>query len=364
ISSGVEKFLKFANNFGSLDYTFQNVQRTVGKFTSWAEKQQEPLPLSLADIASNLKNLYAYGQGKAVEIARNHLLDWAIQKDLSEKTGEPCSNAMVMNFFGVSGVGKSFLAQQIAELLQRKCLTISSSIVDKESSVSVIDQLFGAHKYRNPYGSESEEDPTIVDFVKRFPGSVIVIDEYDKVWTKQLDEVLRNIIDYGVVTIRNQKIDFSGTIIILTSNEKGPEKILASGEKQNHVDTTGSITYNVAHDKSFSNRVRWVPFVNLSFKEYIPILKDHIYERVTEYWEKVFGIKINIKNSVIEKMSKFVEKQNQGARPIDQQVIPSINHAIFEVAKEIGIDNIEKSKGKSISVEFDSSSGEASASAS
>ena len=115
-------------------------------------------------------------------------------------------------------VGKSFIAKRLprALLSAGEPLILSSSDVNKEKKESVVDQLF------NSVAQNSEKIiPTkpLIKYLKNNPGGVIIFEEYDKICTPALDEVIRGAIDQGIINIDGEKVDCSGTTFIFTSNE-------------------------------------------------------------------------------------------------------------------------------------------------
>lgn len=55
--------------------------------------------------------------------------------------------------------------------------------------------------------------------MKNNPNGIVRIEEYDKMCTPALDEVLRTVMECGIINVNGEKIDCSGILFILTSNE-------------------------------------------------------------------------------------------------------------------------------------------------
>ena len=116
-------------------------------------------------------------------------------------------------FVGPTGVGKTELAKALAELMfgdERKIIRIDMSEYMEKYSVS---KLIGAAPGYVGY----EEGGNLTERVRKNPYSIILFDEIEKA-NPEVFNILLQVLDDGVLTdSQGTEVDFSNTIIIMTS---------------------------------------------------------------------------------------------------------------------------------------------------
>lgn len=192
----------------------------IGKITkkeiSALISQMTQLPvddLILEDTSRLLKleeklNLKLFGQQESISQVAT-----LIKKSLSGFFSSQRPMASFI-FIGPSGVGKTYLAQQLAETLfgDRKAILRLDMSEFKESFN--IAKLIGAPAGYVGY----KEANKLTDFVKKQPFSLILFDEIEKAHPDVFNLLLQ-ILDNGIITDANgREINFRNTIIVLTSN--------------------------------------------------------------------------------------------------------------------------------------------------
>lgn len=114
-------------------------------------------------------------------------------------------------FAGPSGVGKTELAQSIADQLGVPLLKINSGEYGLEHEVS---KLIGAP----PGYAGCDEDGVLTGFVKSKGACVVLFDEIEKAHSS-IDKILLSIMDHGECgTNKGETVSFTETIVISTSN--------------------------------------------------------------------------------------------------------------------------------------------------
>ena len=229
------------------------------------------------------------------------------------KKAGPGANVIYM--VGPSGVGKSFSADMIRKVLSgfnAEPFVIEASDIDKQSRSSAVEQLFGM-KSRRVSNSEVYEYAPFIQRIKAIPNTVVVINEYDKMHTPELDEKLRTIMDQGYINVNGEKIDCSAATFIITSNESSGSVNKGNGELDRKDDGTGSRTF-INHDKAFLNRIKLIEFDNLSAEQYEEIAALPFAELAARYKDQ-YGIDIDL-NGTIKDVAQKVAELNKGARPI------------------------------------------------
>lgn len=257
---------------------------------------------------------------------------------LNERFIEGKSQAKLLYLAGPSGVGKTYVAEVISKALNKDGET---HIIDP---VSVIPSNQGNGKKRitpaDVFGMKSDRfflyldddkrHKSIVDYVEETKHPVIMIEEYDKMWSKDLENLLRAIVDQGKVNIDGEVIDFSKAIFIITSNEDHCSLFNCNSDEPDN-DKTGSRT-KIKHDKTVMNRFELIEFDNLSNEDYKQ-LAERLFNGVAESYKNKYNITVNI-DGMIDGAADKAEQINRGARPIINNIKTRLIYAIDKARRE------------------------------
>ncbi len=182
-----------------------------------------------------------FGQDEAVE-----KVAWAIK---SSRAGFREENKPVAQFLfvGPTGVGKTELARQLAEVLGVALLRFDMSEYQEKHTVS---RLVGSPPGYVGY----EEGGLLTEAVRKSPHAVLLLDEIEKAHADIFNTLLQ-VMDYATLTDNTgRKADFRNLIIIMTSNAGAKEIGRARvGYGQEHV--AGSVV-TAAVDRIFSPEFR------------------------------------------------------------------------------------------------------------
>jgi ATP-dependent Clp protease ATP-binding subunit ClpB len=130
--------------------------------------------------------------------------------ELAHTTARPCWWA----FIGPTGVGKTYLAKQLAEILfdsEKNMIRIDMSEYQERHTVS---RLVGAPPGYVGY----EEGGQLTEAVRRKPYSIVLLDEVEKAH-KDVFNILLQLLDDGRLTDnKGRVVNFKNTIVIMTSN--------------------------------------------------------------------------------------------------------------------------------------------------
>ncbi len=370
---------KKITHIGNARYTFNDIWESMKDWRKWVANKMFAEEYNVNDAFHNLDILFEEikGQEKAKAQVKSVVYGIIHKRNQEKLTGKKPERGNVLYFAGPSGVGKTLMAEG---LVTKKILTanpepfaISASIIDKDSTrESIIDQLFGlsyggyggygGYGDYGDYGGSGRataKPKNLVKYINDNPDGVVIINEYDKMWSPGLDEIFRSVLDGGKINVKGQTIDCSGITFILTSNES--VKSITGGnqeiETKDEVDDgTGSRT-SIKHDKSFLNRLKIIEFENLDAEEYAKIAKDAFKKYITSYWSRpdVANIDVVIGDECMEKLSHVIEKRNQGARPIFTEFESNLSRDISMQVKDAAVDGYKITK---IVVGFDSASEE------
>ncbi|HEY9593224.1 MAG TPA: AAA family ATPase, partial [Spirochaetia bacterium] len=150
-------------------------------------------------------------------------------------------------FAGPTGVGKTELARQLAQILGITLLRFDMSEYQEKHTVS---RLIGA-----PPGYVGYDDGGLLtDAVRKTPHAVLLLDEIEKAH-QDIYNMLLQIMDYATLTDNNgKKADFRNVILIMTSNAGARElgkPLVGFGER-----TVGGDAVSGAVERIFSPEFR------------------------------------------------------------------------------------------------------------
>lgn len=181
----------------------------------------------IGDLVSRTKKLHAelssqvLGQAHAVSTFTAGYFQAELQSALAEKRNKPKATFL---FAGPPGVGKTFLSEQSARLLELPYIRFDMSEFADDNS---IDELVGTDPvYKGAHAGK------LTDFVKMSPQCVILFDEIEKAHLKVIHLFLQ-VLDAGRLKdkFNGENIDFSQAILIFTTN--AGKKLYEDSESQN-----------------------------------------------------------------------------------------------------------------------------------
>jgi len=224
-------------------------------------------------------------------------------------------------FLGSTGVGKTYLAKTISELLfgsSDNVIRIDMSEFMEKHNVS---RLIGSPPGYVGY----EEGGQLTEKVKNNPFSVILFDEIEKAH-KDVYNILLQILDEGHLTDSfGRKINFTNTLIIMTSNigskrvaEFGHGLGFATPSKEQETEKKSSIIQKELKkhfNPEFLNRldgtIMFNPLGDEALKKIISIEMNYLIVRLKE---KEYSI--NFDQSVMDKVFSLNSEEEYGARPV------------------------------------------------
>ena len=223
-------------------------------------------------------------------------------------------------FLGPTGVGKTELAKALAEVL-----------FDDESALIRFDmseymEKFAASRLNGaPPGYVGyEEGGELTEKVRNKPYSVLLFDEVEKAHP-DIFNVLLQVLDDGVLTdSKGRKVDFSNTIIIMTSNLGATalrdDKTVGFGAKdirfdQENMEKRIFEELKKAYRPEFINRIdEKVVFRSLSSQDMQEVVKVMVKPLIASLAEK--GIKLKFQPSALKLLAQEGYDPEMGARPL------------------------------------------------
>ncbi len=198
----------------------------------------------LMNLEKELKKLI-FGQDKAIDV-----LVSAIKRSRAGLTNQTSPIGSFL-FVGPTGVGKTEVAKQLANILGINFLRFDMSEYMEKHTVS---RLIGA-----PPGYVGfDQGGLLTDSIRKHPHTVLLFDEIEKAHP-DIFNILLQIMDYATLTDNNgKKADFRNVILIMTSNAGAKEMektTIGFGERYGDSSEKGVAALNTLFSPEFRNRL-------------------------------------------------------------------------------------------------------------
>jgi ATP-dependent Clp protease ATP-binding subunit ClpA len=230
-------------------------------------------------------------------------------------------------FVGPSGVGKTELAKTVAKEIFGDEEAMIRLDMSEFSEAHMVQRLIGSPPGYIGY----EEGGQLTNPVKEKPYSLILLDEIEKGHPKVFDIFLQVLDDGRLTDGRGQKVDFTNTVIIATSNA-GIEDILDLVEEGKSGDEIGKEIKEILQDYfriEFINRFdEVVIFEALKPEALKGIAKNQIDKLQAELNER--DIRLSVDDSFIERLAQDGYDPRYGARGLLRLVQERIENALAE----------------------------------
>jgi len=228
-------------------------------------------------------------------------------------------------FLGPTGVGKTELTKSLAEFLfddEKAMIRIDMSEYMEKHSVA---RLIGA-----PPGYVGfEEGGYLTEAVRRKPYSVILFDEIEKAHPDVFN-ILLQILDDGRLTDgKGRTVDFTNTVIIMTSNLGGKRIMEMIEENYSYEEIEKEIKniLKVHFRPEFLNRIdEIIIFKNLTKDDLYKIVDIQINNLNKNLEDK--KLKVELTNEAKEHLIKFGYDVNFGARPLKRIIQQEIMNTL------------------------------------
>ena len=316
VKEAEEKVNSFKGDEGRLlreEVTEDDIAKVV---SLWTGIPVSKMMSSEMEKYANLENILSksvIGQSEAIEAVSN-----AIRRNKAGLSDEhrPLGSFL---FAGPTGVGKTLLAKVLASFLfdDEKALTrIDMSEYMEKYSVS---RLIGAPPGYVGY----DQGGQLTEVVRRRPYSVILFDEIEKAHPDVFNILLQVLDDGRLTDGQGRVVDFTNTIIIMTSN-LGSEYILKDPANAK-AEVMDAIHH--AFKPEFINRIDEIVVFNPLGKDQVKSIVHLQLETLSERLEKK-GITLSWTGDVEDYISEVGFDPDYGARPIRRAIQNEIENAL------------------------------------
>jgi ATP-dependent Clp protease ATP-binding subunit ClpA len=289
----------------------------------------------LRDLEKELKTRL-FGQDQAVE-----KVAWAIKRSRAgfRDADKPVAKFL---FVGPTGVGKTELARQLAEVLNIPLLRFDMSEYQEKHTVS---RLVGAPPGYVGY----EEGGLLTEAVRKSPYAVLLLDEIEKAHADIFNTLLQ-VMDYATLTDNSgRKADFRNLVLIMTSNagakELGKAVVGFQGEA-----VSGTVA--VAVEKIFSPEFRNRLDAIVTFNHLDEAVVNLIVKKMTaEFSRQLEGknVALHVSSLATSWLAKRGFSQIFGAREVARLIQekiknPFVDEVLFGRLKSGGTARVEVRK--------------------
>ena len=299
------------------------------------QRMQEAEGIRLKNMNTELKQLV---------VAQDAAIDKMVKAILRNRVGlkDPNHPIGAFMFLGPTGVGKTYLAKRLAEMMFGSSDALIRVDMSEYTESFNTSRLIGAPPGYVGY----DEGGQLTEKVRRHPYSIVLLDEIEKAHSNVFNMLLQ-VLDEGRLTDGNGRlIDFRNTVIIMTSNA-GTRQLKEFGQG---VGFKASNLNGLSQSEGDKERARAIIQKSLS-KQFAPEFLNRLDEIITfdqldlEAIKKIINIELKglfkrvhelgYKMEITEEAKEFVATKGYdvqfGARPLKRAIQNHIEDGLSEL---------------------------------
>ncbi len=292
---------------------------------------------AIRNLEPNLK-MMVFGQNEAIHVLTSTI---KLARSGLREPNKPWGSFL---FAGPTGVGKTEVTQQMAQLLATPLIRFDMSEYMESHSVA---RLIGAPPGYVGY----DQGGLLTEAVLKSPYSVVLLDEIEKAHP-DLFNLLLQVMDNGFLTdTSGRKVDFRNTILILTTNAgafEGSRNVIGFLDQETQSDSMAAI--NRLFTPEFRNRLDAI----IQFK---PLTRETIRKVTEKFLTQLQGqldeksVVLDLNDQVKDWLGDKGYDPKMGARPMarviqEQLKKPLSEEILFGALSEGGIAHVTLTKDK------------------
>ncbi|MEM9223112.1 MAG: ATP-dependent Clp protease ATP-binding subunit ClpA [Pseudomonadota bacterium] len=290
----------------------------------------------LSNIETNLKRV-VYGQEKAIDTLASAI---KLARAGLREPNKPIGSYL---FSGPTGVGKTEVAKQLAELMGVELLRFDMSEYMERHTVS---RLIGA-----PPGYVGfDQGGLLTDGVDQHPHCVLLLDEIEKAHP-DLFNILLQVMDHGKLTDHNGKqVDFRNVILIMTTNAGAADQARAPiGFNRSRREGEDMEAINRLFTPEFRNRLdSIVPFSPLPSDVVHRVVEKFVMQLEAQLADR--NVTFELSEEAVEWLAKEGYDEKMGARPLGRVIQENIKRPL---ADEVLFGELKKGGTVKVTVKTD-----------
>lgn len=270
------------------------------------------------DLNSNLKKV-VFGQDSAIDQICDAVI---MNKSGLDNATRPIGAFL---FAGPTGVGKTEIVVQLANLLSMHLIRLDMSEYSSEFTVS---KLLGSPPGYVGY----DHGGVLTNQVKNDPNSVVLFDEIEKAHPS-IFNVLLQLMDNGIVTDSSGvKVNFRNTIVVLTTNcgasemEKGSIGFTKNSSEA-AANPAASDSLKQTFSPEFRNRLDGIVWFNNLSTEIVGMVFDKLWKELGKQLSEK-NVTIEISASARDELIKRGYDRTMGARPMRRTLRDNIHKVL------------------------------------
>ncbi|WP_340107866.1 ATP-dependent Clp protease ATP-binding subunit ClpA [Pikeienuella sp. HZG-20] len=270
----------------------------------------------LKDLSGKLKRV-VFGQDSAIETLSSAI---KLARAGLREPDKPIGSYL---FAGPTGVGKTEVAKQLADILGVELLRFDMSEYMEKHSVS---RLIGA-----PPGYVGfDQGGLLTDGVDQHPHVVLLLDEIEKAHPDVFN-ILLQVMDHGKLTDHNGKsVDFRNVVLIMTSNAGAAEQAAAAiGFGRDRREGEDIAAIEKAFSPEFRNRLdAIVSFGPLPHEVILQVVEKFVLQLEAQLLDR--GVAIELGVGASEWLAEKGYDDRMGARPLARVIQEHIKKPLAE----------------------------------